>query len=308
MSYSSPLWDDASRLYQPWEVPVDSWDRLVHEINMLGDYYHAEDFVWRGQSNARWGIKSSLYRVLADELGRVPSEPDLVQAEAALLKLARIEWRQDGIPAMHLLARLQHVGVPTRLLAATLNPLIGTWFAVAAGKDWAGNSTDSVDGRLMAFSVKSTIQLDSRWNSNRPRWHYSPSMRPTEWGTGHGRRVWRPPALHRRIPAQSSVFLVDGVPADGSSSPKKYPDDASRWTVDETREVASIPVRFARIRPQSGPMSKSYVFTYRIAAAAKAEISHQLENRFGYRFSTVYADIEGMAEFLRSWPERLLQP
>jgi hypothetical protein len=306
MSYSSPLWNDATRLYLPWEVTIDSWDQLVDAINTLSDYYHAEDFAWRGQSDARWGLKSSLYRAVTDQLGHVPSEAELRQAERRLLDLARIDWRLDGIPALQLLARLQHVGAPTRLIDATLNPLIATWFAVAAGKDAKGNSTDAIDGRLFAFTVRKPIQLNSMWNANRPRWHYPAPDRPTDWGTGDGRRVWRPPALHPRIPAQSAVFLLDGVPAEGSSSPRKHPDDASTWTVEETREVASIPVRFARIRPESRQLSKSYVFTYRIRAAAKSQIRRQLEDRFGYRFATIYADIEGLAEYLRTSPGELL--
>ena len=307
MPYTSALWSNATRLYQPYEVLVESWDHLVEEINRLSGAYRAEDFVWRGQVDARWGLKSSLYRTIAEQLGHVPSEADLVQAEKKLLELARIQWRLDGIPALQLLARLQHVGAPTRLIDATLNPLIATWFAVADGKDAAGNSTDALDGRLLAFTVKETIQLNSLWNANRPRWHLGSANRPTDWGTGDGRLVWRPPALHTRIPAQSAVFILDGVPAEGSASPRKHPDDASRWTVEETREVASIPVRFARIRLESGPMSKGYVFTYRISAAAKRQIRYQLEARFGYSFATIYADIEGLAEYLRGAPEMLVR-
>jgi len=307
MPYSSPLWSNASRLYQPYEVHIESWDHLVQEINQLSVAYQAESFVWRGQVDARWGLKSSLYRIVTDQLGHVPSESELVDAEKRLLALARRQWRLDGIPALQLLARLQHVGAPTRLIDATLNPLIAAWFAVADGRDAAGNSTDAQDGRLFAFTVKETIQLNSQWNANRPRWHYGPSSRPSEWGTGDGRRVWRPPALHTRIPAQSAVFLLDGVPAEGSASPRKHPDDASRWPLDETREVASIPVRFARIRLESGPMSKAYVFTCRISAAEKPKIRRQLEDRFGYSFASIYADIEGLAEYLRNWPDQLVR-
>lgn len=53
-------------------------------------------------------------------------------------------------------------------------------------------------------------------------------------------------------------------------------------------------------------MSKGLVFTYRISARAKQVIRHQLEARFGYRFATIYADIEGLAEYLRKAPEKLV--
>jgi len=61
------------------------------------------------------------------------------------------------------------------------------------------------------------------------------------------------------------------------------------------REFSSIPVRL----PGSGP--------YRISAAAKPEIRHQLENRFGYRFASIYADIEGLAQYLEDSPEKLIK-
>ena len=304
MDWTSPLREDATPLYAPYEQVIHDWTQLQDAINVLSDAYQQERFVWRGQGAATWGLWSSLYRKVAEQLGRIPVEDDLVKAERRLLRLAREQWRLDGIPALQLFARMQHVGVPTRLIDATLNPLIATWFAVAS--DHHRNE----DGRLFAFTVKSKIQLNSRWNSNTPRWdpigHFS---KPTDWGTGLGRRVWQPPALHSRIPAQSAAFLLDGVPIEGppNALSRVNPDEASTWTADEIREVASIPVRFARIRPESRPMTKGLVFTYRISADGKRQIRHQLEDRFGYSFATIYADIEGLAEYLDRSPHKLIR-
>ena len=52
--------------------------------------------------------------------------------------------------------------------------------------------------------------------------------------------------------------------------------------------------------------TKAPVFTYRITTQAKNEIREQLEERFGYRFATVYADAGGMAEYVKRRPEQLL--
>lgn len=303
MSSESPLRSDATPLYEPYERVVENWPQLQSAINEFGDAYRQEAFVWRGQADARWPLTSSLYREVAVQRGHVPTEQDLVRAEERILRLARMEWRLDGIPALQLFARMQHVGVPTRLIDATLNPLIASWFAVQSEKDM------DVDARLFAFTVKSRIQLNTRWNGNTPRWHApQPSYRPDDWGTGLGRRVWQPPALHGRIPAQSAVFLLDGVPDYGPehSLSRIQPDEPQTWPAHALREFASIPVRFSRIRPQSRPMSKGLVFTYRITAAGKRQIRHQLEDRFGYRFATIYADIEGLAEYLRGHPQKLV--
>lgn len=54
-------------------------------------------------------------------------------------------------------------------------------------------------------------------------------------------------------------------------------------------------------------MTKGLVFTYRITAAAKPAIRRQLEERFGYRFASIYADIEGPAEHLRRPPDKLIR-
>lgn len=304
MAIKNPLREDATQLYAPYEQVITDWPQLQQAINDFGDAYQHEQFVWRGQADARWPLTSSLYRAVAGQLGRVPSETDLIAAERRLLHLARSEWRLDGIPALPLFAQMQHVGVPTRLIDATLNPLIASWFAVAANK-----KTDRADSRLFAFTVKSTIQLESKWKGNTPRWHpRSPFAKPTDWGTGLGRRVWRPPALHTRIPAQNAAFLLDGVPIDGPphALARINPDQASTWPAATLREFASIPIRLARIQPESRPMTKGLVFTYRITADAKPAIRHQLEDRFGYRFASIYADIEGLAQYLHDSPERLM--
>lgn len=299
---SAGLGEDASPLYEPFEHVIEDWLQLHKAIDDLSKAYQHEQFVWRGQADASWGLWSSLYRRVAEQILRVPSEEDLIAAEKRLLRLAREEWRLDGIPALPLFAMMQHVGVPTRLIDATLNPLIATWFAVASDVE------EDRDARLFAFTVKGKIQLNTKWSGNTPRWHpNAPFPNPTDWGTGLGRRVWLPPALHARIPAQSAAFLLDGVPVEGPANamPRNNPDEASTWTAAQTREVASIPLRFARIRPESRPLSKGLVFTYRITAQAKSEIRTQLEDRFGYRFATIYADIEGLATYLARNPKSL---
>lgn len=310
MSTGGPLSSDATALFKPWERRVDSWAELQIAINELGSAYPSEQFVWRGQAVSTWGLWSSLYREVAALLGGAPTEKQLACAEERLLTLAREEWRLDGIPALQLFARMQHVGVPTRLIDATWNPLIATWFAVGSGTDRNGWDLDEQDARLFAFTVQGRIQLNTAWNSNTPRWHRrSLNPKPSEWGTGLGRRVWQPPALHSRIPAQSAVFLLDGVPVEGADHAlaRVQRDDSSTWTAEDLRTVASIPLRLARVRPGSDPRAKGHVFTYVISARARREIREHLEKRFGYSFATIYADIEGMAEYLRHAPERLVR-
>lgn len=295
---------DATELFAPWEMHVGSWGDLQMAINELTSMYASEAFVWRGQSDAAWGLHSSLSRKIADVTGRFPIETELVASEKRLLQRARIEWRLDGIPALQLFAQMQHVGVPTRLLDVSFNPLIAAWFAVARDE-----KTDEKDARLLVFSDKNRpLQLNSNWNTNTPRWHQlktDAARRGVDWGTGLGRKIWRPPALHERISAQNAAFLIDGVPID---SPDGYAlgRETRSWSAAQLREVTSIPMRFAHAREGRLPVKNAPVFTYRIAASAKDEIRDQLERRFGYHFATVYADIEGLAEYVKRWPAAAL--
>ncbi|QDZ16299.1 FRG domain-containing protein [Humibacter ginsenosidimutans] len=289
---------DAGELFGPWEKTISGWDGLLDEIKFISNVYPGNSFVWRGQSDAAWGLKSSLYRSLETELGSPPSEEQLIAAERKLLRLARIDWRLDGIPALQLFARLQHVGAPTRLLDVTANPLIAAWFAVSGS-----GATDDKDARLFAFvNNRRPLQLNSSWNTNTPRWHQlhtDEHRRAVGWGTGLGRKIWRPPALHNRIPAQNAAFIVDGIPLDTAETGRVVPDEPSRWTVERLRKYISVPLKLSRPREGRLPKENAPVFTYRILSSGRKEIRHELEERFGFRFATIYADIEGLAQYMR---------
>lgn len=308
MSSSTPV--DATEFYAPWEINVGSWSSLLEELNRLADKYPHVRPVWRGQSDARWGVFSSLARIIRDELERPATEDDLVAAEQRLLKMARIDYRLDGVPAMELFAKMQHIGVPTRLIDVTMNPLIAAWFAIAHHDE-----TEDQDARLFAFTEPrgKSLQLNTLWNGNTPRWHRLENDAQRVqwgWGTGLGRWVWRPPSYHSRIPAQSAAFLLDGVPIDypeAKTFGRSRPGTLDYRTARELREFASIPMHLRNLTHDRLPTEKGPVFTYRIAAQAKPAIRAQLEERFGYSHATVYADIEGLATYLKQHRRALLR-
>lgn len=293
---------DATELFEPWQETIRDWQSFQYEVNRITSLHPHERLVWRGQVDASWGLHSSLYRTLLQATGSLPTEAELVEAEKKLLGLARREWRLDGIPALQLFARMQHVGVPTRLLDVTFNPLIAAWFAVARD-----DAADQQPGRLLAFTMKEPLQLNSTWNTNTPRWHRfydDKRRRGVDWGTGFGRKVWRPPTLHGRIPAQNAAFILDGVPIDAIDAGRER-EGRSMWAASELRRFSSVPMRLAHLDRDRLPR-KAPVFTYVITPEAKAEIRDQLENRFGYRFATIYADIEGLASYIGKWPGALV--
>ena len=291
--------DRAKGVYADWEQRVDGWEQFQEAVLEISQQHIRRELVWRGTRRAEWGVMSSLYRKLYRLHGTPPTEDDLVAAEGRILDLARSDWRFDDRPAMELLAHLQHLGGPTRLLDVSENPLVGLWFAVEHRE-----RDEQADGRVFAFATDaSPIALDADWGGRTLRWHSwrtDEDRRTNRWGTGERRRIWRPPAYQERISAQNAAFIVDGAPIEGRSTST---DEATNVPIDEVRTVASINLRFSRVRRDALRPESAPVFTLRIDAAAKPEIREQLERRFGYRASSIFPDLPGLAGYLSNHPE-----
>ena len=296
----------AQQLFGPWETVIESWSDFQSQANELTMRYPERALVWRGARRAEWGVMSSLYRALFDILGVPPTEDQMNEAELRILDRARHDWRFDGMPALETMAHLQHFGGPTRLLDVSVNPLIALWFAVES------RATDNqTDARLLAFVASSPVHLNRNWHGYHLHWHEldSHSARVTaKWGTGLGRRLWMPPAFNSRISSQNAGFLIDGVPIDAPDSGigRLAPEIEASWTAEEMCHVSSIPLKITQIRRGELPASHAPVFTFRIAADAKKGIRGQLEQRYGYRASSIYSDMSGLAENLRLDPQSLL--
>ncbi|WP_157767771.1 FRG domain-containing protein [Actinosynnema pretiosum] len=116
-------------------------------------------YAWRGQNNANWPLRSSLYRKAAKESKEV-TEKSLRAEERKIIKEAR-DWglgRDLGSSAtdLHMLAVLQHHSVPTRLIDVTANPMTALWFATAEH----GQCEDRPDSGVL-FAIEVT---DTRWH------------------------------------------------------------------------------------------------------------------------------------------------
>lgn len=90
---------------------------------------------YRGQSNSEWGLAPSLFRHgLLDKEGVLISE---------FIRVAPKHFANLG--HFDTLVKMQHYGLPTRLLDATLNPLVSLFFACY------GDEQKSNDGSVYAF-------------------------------------------------------------------------------------------------------------------------------------------------------------
>ncbi len=125
-------------------------------------------YVFRGQANSNWPLESSLFRaVRPTDLKRL-----LLEENRLLRRISDDAWfRQEfGTPAARdrsntnydrTVAILQHQGIPTRLLDATADPLVGLYFAVV-GK-YSASDMDNVDASVLLFrNVAPSDQLPIR--------------------------------------------------------------------------------------------------------------------------------------------------
>lgn len=312
--YSSP-----ESYFESYESKIESFEDLNNKLNDLVKNNPSIDFVWRGQSDSSWGLKSSLYRALDPGNDGNLNEDKLNAAEKSILKSARKNWRMYNKSALEIFAAIQHHGGVTRLLDVTLNPYIATWFAVESNMD--------KDSRLFALSKhpersdsKDILNLEinsEHLNSYMPFWHSwdKSESKTNNWGTGNGWRIWVPPTYNSRILAQNAAFLIDGVPIALESTAPYYKVKGAghnkNWKIRDIRSSSSIHVRLynpdeSESDRQKGRRKKTVTprkfpptFNFRITKDAKPEIKKMLEKTFGYTNSLIYPDILGLSEYTK---------
>lgn len=119
--------------------------------------------VYRGQSDSRYALSSSLYRLCKQELGAagVVTEQHLHVAEQAILTSMRIQGIGRRMTDGELLMVLQHHGIPTRLIDVSTAPQEALFFAVdrndsAAGRLFIVELQGTPDSHLLKLGARST--------------------------------------------------------------------------------------------------------------------------------------------------------
>lgn len=141
-----------------WGYEIVSRDEVFRAISRVGTLESGRRYVWRGVPSRHFSVHSSLLRDLAGADDPVPAEADVRTRENEILAIAR-EWgvgieQRMVATDLHLLALLQHHGMPTRLLDVTSNPTTALWFACQA----APGGRDA-SGALLAFDVTEMPEL-----------------------------------------------------------------------------------------------------------------------------------------------------
>lgn len=251
------------------QTAADLWDFLEQRRyeEWWGDGFSTgSDMVVRGQSNSDHGLTSSLVR----EAKRVLQKDDLEERDLAGAE-ERVLWeaRQQGIGRLlsdgHLLALLQHHGVPTRMIDVSLTPFEGLYFAVNANEDMAG--------RIFFIRVHSTEPTEFR-NDDLPWARVSHgSYADQDWTNSVS--VADPGLIDARMIAQRGRFLVGGLP-------RNYPGVESFHAQDGTRlpysAVASMAIKFAIQRRKPSDWYGATAITVRVEAAWKRDLAERLRD------------------------------
>jgi hypothetical protein len=196
------------------EIRIATLDDLLEKINTLPNNY-----IYRGQADARWALQSSLERML----DRAADRDRLVRLEEYSLDCFRSKFHlydkeSNNAPNSTLawLAAMQHYGVPTRLLDFSSSPYIALYFALASHDpslhddlalyvmDYSAimqASIDSVAGQIRSFSeTRSSVHAkrDEIFDDVIDR-----GAHDVLW-------VTEPKVVNTRVDKQSGTFLISG--------------------------------------------------------------------------------------------------
>ena len=261
-------------------------------------------FVWRGAADSRWRVRSSLYRMLAEEAledAPPPTERQVRAKERALLREARAWGLGLGpggfISDLHLLAILQHHGIPTRLLDVTSNPMTALWFACQRP-----SGDRDTTGALFAFDVGGVpeyaslqppdntfgeMQDELGWTLRRALFHSAAEAAPF---------LVRPSLPDSRMQAQEGLFISGAVP----SAPTPAGVDGLPLQVGEPPYRERLDSLFAPEERRAGRPPQLPFVVLLVPTPVKARMLRHLEGTYNRSQRMLFPDLPGMVDALRA--------
>lgn len=258
-------------------------------------------YAWRGQNDASWRLTSRLLRHVEETSASPVTEADLAAKEAEILMEART-WglgRDLGASAtdLHMLAMLQHHGVPTRLIDVTSNPMTALWFAIEEHEPDENGVVRESPGVLFAIDVTGTNWYETFQHNE----SLTPAHATDPLGASYKRALEKSetqgffrafPALpDERMKAQEGFFI-------GSALPRK-PRIPGVVGFDPVNTKAPGLERLARTaQPERGPGRPHAVPICAIVIPhrLKKDLRDPLKHTYNRRRRVLFPDIDGFRE------------
>ncbi len=190
---------------EPWQtVPINFWEDFDQELRLL----KGRDWLFRGQSNADWTLKTSLDRLFADMQPIIESAKGSTRRfaqkahESLLIKSFQtnanlyLNFLPNQKNKLEWLAIMQHYGAPTRLFDVTFSPHIATYFALEAG---SGECSIFAFNQAAIKKVNQETMNAKNYRSLKPKIFTSPDTFLI---------VFEPENGNERLVVQQGVFLV----------------------------------------------------------------------------------------------------
>lgn len=127
---------------------VESFLKIVFSTQEDINNDDSGEVFYRGHSNSNYKLEPSLFRKNRDGIYRYLSNEDKMTRE--LLTIQATEFLSDKY-MLDKLVRMQHYGLPTRLLDVTSNPLVALYFACS--EEHKDNDGCDVDGQVIILKT-----------------------------------------------------------------------------------------------------------------------------------------------------------
>jgi hypothetical protein len=211
---------------------------------------------YRGHSKCKYVLEPSVFRT-----NKLRSHEHLMFKE---FLMENSEQLNDDKTTLEKLVKMQHFGLPTRLLDITNNPLVALYFACVSHDDKVDKENDgevialSIPGKLMKYSDSETVTILSNlcklqpkekdFNTKLPRskFNFESNVGRLLWEIKQERSIFydnidpkdinsivpvKVKKTNSRIKAQSGLFLIFGEGINNSKltvSPKWLVSDATK--------------------------------------------------------------------------------
>lgn len=296
-------WDQMQSFWPAAGTPEDLWGQIGRLAWRGGT---GTRWVFRGVPNDQFRVQSSLVRRLDKIDGRLPDEDRLRAVESQLIEQARL-WGVGNEAAgeaddMHVLALMQHHGLPTRLLDVSASPLTALWFACQRQRDKDGDFVSDVDGVVIAFNVTDhpVYRTSGRMLGTNGLYTFPPhgnwEQAVEESAKGSRWFLVQPTVRDARMTAQDGLFLTSAITPGhiGSTVPMDCmprPHNVGASLLTMLAEISGGELE-GQVMP--GPA----VIVFRVGASLKEPTRRVLAGTFNTSAHTLFPDLAGMRDAL----------